>query len=368
MKHTESEIKSDPETNTITEPTLRPVYISAYDLSRGLLQSLPLNNKTDIKYIWHTCVEIEKREFFLLGGIEERELIDTGREVSVRDFLYFDNIGYTQEEAKKTPGITVAKESGVNSPSIVESPVEPLKPESERTLMPRKILKKPLYASTIYGIPLYHTLVGYTYLSPNELNTVIKDVLSSKYNEQNYNLLYNNCNNFTNELLYLICYKTVGVPRFILELPKKFIETNLHKNVFVSSFLKLGEIDFEPTFEQHDNKNLRFDYVKENHVEVPGILEDNDGWVSVSEIINKEKTDQLTGVEIHTTGDKSNNIRLQSPSPNTFSNSFIDPLKEQGVIEITREDIDKLNEALNEINGDTINTEHKEGDSDKKKE
>lgn len=204
-----------------TDP-IRPVYISGYDLSKGALEHLKLAEETNIKYIWHTCIEIGTIEYYFQDGIKIMHLSPPIQDIFVE--------GFTESNEKA-------------------------------------IIKKQLYHSSRYYMPLIQYQVGYTYLNDEEINILITSELTNKYNSYTYDLLYNNCNNFTNEMLYLICYKTTGVPKFILESPKIFIESNLSKNPIFTSFFKINGTE-PKKFNQHDNISMTFNYINESHLDI----------------------------------------------------------------------------------------------------
>lgn len=206
---------------------IRPVYISAYDLSMGFLSNLNLN----MKHVFHTCIEIGDFEYYFQNDIKIRNLLSE----SFNEKIF----------------------------------VEAFCPETHKKILKQKSLKR----SDRYNLPLYTALVGYTFLSDEEIEQTIRSVLTQKYTFSNYHLLYNNCNNFSNEMLYLICSKTVGVPIFILNQTREFLESDLSKNPMICSLLNLNSTQ-KIFFEQHDNLKLEFKYKEDfgNHIEEIGDL------------------------------------------------------------------------------------------------
>ncbi len=95
-----------------------------------------------------------------------------------------------------------------------------------------------------YGVPIEKLDFGYTEV-PRELFEQFLDEIGSKYTPQTYNLLKNNCNNFSDEVVEFL----VGdrIPEKILNLPKEVMSTpfgaalgELFFSIFFPSFFELS--------------------------------------------------------------------------------------------------------------------------------
>ncbi|KAF9764885.1 Desumoylating isopeptidase 1 [Nosema granulosis] len=68
--------------------------------------------------------------------------------------------------------------------------------------------------TTMFGNPIRIHQMGETKISLEELEEYL-EILSNKFNNQSYHLLQNNCNNFSDSLIYFLVEK--NVPEYILE-------------------------------------------------------------------------------------------------------------------------------------------------------
>jgi desumoylating isopeptidase 1 len=71
--------------------------------------------------------------------------------------------------------------------------------------------------STVFGVPISEMSYGSTLVTQEELQNFFSEV-GSRFTEETYNILTNNCNNFSNELLFFLVQKEL--PKYILDLPK----------------------------------------------------------------------------------------------------------------------------------------------------
>jgi desumoylating isopeptidase 1 len=64
---------------------------------------------------------------------------------------------------------------------------------------------------------------------PEEMFMELLRDISDRFTTQNYNVLTNNCNNFTNEVAELLL--GVGIPKDIVDLPQNFLQTPLGRQM-----------------------------------------------------------------------------------------------------------------------------------------
>ncbi|ETW05579.1 hypothetical protein H310_03323 [Aphanomyces invadans] len=80
----------------------------------------------------------------------------------------------------------------------------------------------PSYVVETYGQPVQVLRLGSTQVPPEEFNAFLHEV-SPRFTAATYNLLTNNCNNFSNEVaLFLV---GSGIPQHILDLPNEVLST-----------------------------------------------------------------------------------------------------------------------------------------------
>jgi desumoylating isopeptidase 1 len=64
---------------------------------------------------------------------------------------------------------------------------------------------------------------------PEEMFMELLRDLSPRFTQETYNVLTNNCNNFTNEVAELLL--GVGIPKDIVDLPQNFLQTPLGRQM-----------------------------------------------------------------------------------------------------------------------------------------
>lgn len=96
--------------------------------------------------------------------------------------------------------------------------------------------------STPYGFPIKEIPMGTTEIPPEMFDEYLKEI-ESKYSIQTYNILYNNCNHFTNDILVFLTGSEV--PSYILKQHEEIANTSLGKM-------------FMPMIEQMSNQNNQF--------------------------------------------------------------------------------------------------------------
>ena len=80
----------------------------------------------------------------------------------------------------------------------------------------------------IYGKPLKTFDLGFTEMSDEEVFLIIEN-LNSKYNEQTYHILDNNCNHFVDEIVKLMMGNEFGVPEEIMSVMDKARDNEMVK-------------------------------------------------------------------------------------------------------------------------------------------
>jgi len=71
--------------------------------------------------------------------------------------------------------------------------------------------------SSVFGTPVSELSYGSTLVTQEELQGFFSEV-EGRFTEETYDMLRNNCNNFSNELLFFLVQKEL--PKYILDLPK----------------------------------------------------------------------------------------------------------------------------------------------------
>jgi len=142
-----------------------PVSLNIYDLSNGMARTFSRQLVgRQIDGIWHTGIVVYGREFYFGGGIS------------------YDLPGHT-------PFGTWTK-----------------------------------CVNQFLGPPTKTKELGFTEIPEEMFMELLRDI-SDRYTERTYNVITNNCNNFTDEVSMLLIGE--GIPRDIVDLPKIFMNTPL---------------------------------------------------------------------------------------------------------------------------------------------
>ena len=83
-------------------------------------------------------------------------------------------------------------------------------------------------AGTPYGRPMQTIALGHTEL-PKDLFVQFLNDIAPKFSPEKYDLLNNNCNNFSDECANFLTGK--GIPRHIIDLPKEVLATPMGKQL-----------------------------------------------------------------------------------------------------------------------------------------
>jgi hypothetical protein len=81
---------------------------------------------------------------------------------------------------------------------------------------------------TPFGQPTKQLNLGFTEIPEDMFMELLRD-LKDRFNVNNYNVMTNNCNNFTNEAAELLLGQ--GIPAEIVNLPQEFLATPMGRSL-----------------------------------------------------------------------------------------------------------------------------------------
>ncbi|EJW04989.1 hypothetical protein EDEG_00906 [Edhazardia aedis USNM 41457] len=89
-----------------------------------------------------------------------------------------------------------------------------------------------------HGVPIEIKNMGQTFVDEETFLGYAFNDMKHKYDHGKYDLMHNNCNNFSNDMLMFLVGK--GIPQHILELPDLVMKSPGF-NVFMNNFIRKNE-------------------------------------------------------------------------------------------------------------------------------
>lgn len=79
--------------------------------------------------------------------------------------------------------------------------------------------------TTMMGSPLKTQRLGDTHLDSRSFRDYLEGIGKTQFEGSKYDLFQHNCNNFSNEVAKFLCPNSSGIPKYILELPERILQT-----------------------------------------------------------------------------------------------------------------------------------------------